>query len=65
MNEIESENLIMRGVLQGRNQIDITIENNEKRVTQTGDSVHPVLLEQIDSRFLRDHESTSVQVGRE
>lgn len=65
MNEIESENLIMRGVLQGRNQIDITIENDEKRVTQTGDSVRPVLLEQIDSRFLHDHESTSVQVGRE
>lgn len=55
----------MRGVLQGRNQIDITIENDEKRVTQTGDSVRPVLLEQIDSRFLHDHESTSVQVGRE
>lgn len=54
----------MRGMLQGGNQIDITIEDDEERVTQTGTPIHPVLLEEVYARFLGDEEWTSALVGR-
>lgn len=33
MKEESEENLVVRGMLQGRNQIDIAIEDDEERVT--------------------------------
>ena len=63
MKEAIEENLVVGGVLQGREQIDIAIEDHEEGMTQTGPAIHSVLLEEIHSRFLHDDEMTSVPVG--
>ena len=64
MKEPDCENLVVRGMLQRGDQIDIAIEDDEERMTQRGNSVHSVLLEKIHPRFLHDDASPSVRVGR-
>ena len=65
MKEESEENPVVRGMLQGRNQSDIAIEDDGEGVTETGAPIHSILLEQVHSRFLHDDELTSVPVGHE
>lgn len=42
----------MRGMLERRDQIHVSIQNDEQRMAKTRPFIHFVLLEEVDSRFL-------------
>lgn len=42
----------MRGMLKRRDQIHVSIQNDEQRMAKTRPFIHFVLLEEVDSRFL-------------